>query len=44
MHTVKMGEVDDAARKAANILTQRLERLFGKESRHKHDARPDKVM
>lgn len=36
--------VDDAARKAANTLAQRLERYFGKESRHSHDPRPDKVM
>ena len=36
--------VDDAARKAANTLAQRLGRHFGKAERHKHDARPDKVM
>ena len=36
--------VDDAARKAANTLAQRLTRHFGKQSRHSHDARPDKVM
>ena len=40
----KADKVDDAARKAANTLAQRLERLFGKEAKHKHDARPDKVM
>ena len=40
----KADKVDDAARKAANTLAQRLERIFGKESKHKHDARPDKVM
>lgn len=37
-------KIDDAARKAANTLAQRLERLFGKEHRHDHDPRPDKVM
>lgn len=37
-------KVDDAARKAANTLAQRLERHFGKETKHKHDARPDKVL
>ena len=36
--------VDDAARAAANTLAQRLNRHFGKAERHKHDARPDKVM
>lgn len=40
----KADKVDDAARKAANTLVQRLERLFGKEARHQHDPRPDKVM
>lgn len=40
----KSDKVDDAARKAANTLAQRLERLFGKEARHSHDPRPDKVM
>lgn len=40
----KADKVDDAARKAANTLAQRLERHFGKESRHNHDPRPDKVM
>ncbi|KEO92181.1 ribosomal protein L11 methyltransferase [Erythrobacter longus] len=42
--TGKADKVDDAARKAANTLAQRLERLFGKEERHKHEPRPDKVM
>ena len=37
-------KVDDAARKAASTLAQRLERHFGKEERHKHDARPDKAL
>ncbi len=36
--------VDDAARKAAATLAQRLNRHFGKSEKHKHDARPDKVM
>ncbi|EDL49225.1 HPF/RaiA family ribosome-associated protein [Erythrobacter sp. SD-21] len=36
--------VDDAANKAANTLAQRLTRHFGKENRHGHDPRPDKVM
>ena len=40
----KADKVDDAARKAANTLVQRLERVFGKEARHSHDARPDKVL
>ena len=42
--TGKADKVDDAARKAANTLAQRLERIFGKEARHQHDPRPDKVM
>jgi ribosome-associated translation inhibitor RaiA len=42
--TGKADKVDDAARKAANTLAQRLERMFGKEARHQHDPRPDKVM
>ncbi|WP_108788512.1 HPF/RaiA family ribosome-associated protein [Erythrobacter sp. Alg231-14] len=37
-------KVDDAARKAANTMAQRLERVFGKEEKHKHEPRPDKVM
>ena len=36
--------VDAAARKAASTMAQRLTRLFGKESKHRHDARPEKVM
>ena len=35
--------VDDAARKAAITLAQRLERHFGKGSRHGHDPRPEKT-
>ena len=42
--TAHANKVDDAARKAAATLAQRLERHFGKESKHKHDPRPDKVM
>lgn len=41
--TGKASKVDDAARKAANILAQRLERHFGKEARHGHDPRPEKA-
>ncbi|PIW54546.1 MAG: hypothetical protein COW16_10895 [Sphingomonadales bacterium CG12_big_fil_rev_8_21_14_0_65_65_10] len=36
--------VDDAARKAAATLAQRLDRFFGKESKHRHEPRPDKVL
>ncbi len=42
--TEHAGKVDDAARKAAATLSQRLERHFGKESKHSHDPRPDKVL
>lgn len=42
--TEHASKVDDAARKAANTMAQRLERIFGKEAKHKHDARPDKVI
>lgn len=42
--TEHASKVDDAARKAANTMAQRLERVLGKEARHKHDARPDKVL
>ncbi|MDG5746706.1 HPF/RaiA family ribosome-associated protein [Qipengyuania sp. XHP0207] len=42
--TAKASKVDDAARMAANTLAQRLERNFGKEAKHSHDPRPDKVM
>lgn len=38
------GKVDDAARKAASTLAQRLERHFGKSEKHRHEARPDKVL
>ena len=36
--------VDDAARNAASTLTQRLERHFGKEAKHGHDPRPEKIL
>lgn len=42
--TGKADKVDDAARKAANTMAQRLERLFGKAEKGKHEPRPDKVM
>ena len=42
--TAHAGKVDDAARKAANVLSERLERHFGKGDKHKHDPRPDKGM
>ncbi len=42
--TEHAAEVDDAARRAAGTLAQRLERHFGKGERHKHDARPDKTI
>ncbi|MEE4206979.1 MAG: HPF/RaiA family ribosome-associated protein [Erythrobacter sp.] len=42
--TAKADKVDDAARKAATTLAQRLERHFGKGEKHKHAARPDKVL
>lgn len=37
-------KIDATARKAAQTMVQRLERVLGKESRHQHDPRPDKVM
>lgn len=42
--TGKASDVDTAARRAANILAERLERNFGKAERHKHDTRPDKAL
>ncbi|MDC0886287.1 HPF/RaiA family ribosome-associated protein [Altererythrobacter sp.] len=42
--TGEASTVDNAARKAASTLAQRLERHFGKESKDKHAPRPDKVM
>jgi ribosome-associated translation inhibitor RaiA len=42
--TEHAADVDSAARRAASTMAQRLERVLGREARHKHDARPDKVM
>lgn len=42
--TAHAADVDTAARQAGNTLFERLDRHFGKESRHRHDPRPDKVM
>lgn len=42
--TEHASKVDDAARKAASTLAQRLERTFGKEQRHAHDPRPEKIL
>lgn len=37
-------KVDDAARKAASTLAQRLDRVLGKSAKHDKEPRPDKVM
>ncbi|MXO97252.1 HPF/RaiA family ribosome-associated protein [Erythrobacter aquimaris] len=42
--TEHASKVDDAASKAARTLAQRLERHFGKATRHGHDPRPEKVL
>lgn len=42
--TEHAADVDAAARKAASTMAQRLERVLGREAKHKHDARPDKVL
>ncbi len=42
--TEHAADVDTAARRAANTMAQRLESVLGKEMRHKHDPRPDKVI
>ncbi len=42
--TEHASKVDDAARKAANTMAQRLERVLGKAEKHKHDPRPEKMM
>jgi ribosome-associated translation inhibitor RaiA len=42
--TEHAAKVDDAARKAANTLAQRLERFFGRNHRHDHDPRPEKAL
>jgi len=40
--TGKASDVDAAARIAANTMTERLERIFGKAERHRRDPSPDK--
>jgi ribosome-associated translation inhibitor RaiA len=42
--TGKAADVDSAARIAANTMAERLERIFGKAERHRHDPSPDKVI
>jgi len=42
--TGKASDVDTAARQAASTLAERLDRHFGKEARHQHAPRPDKIM
>lgn len=42
--TENASTVDDAARKAATTLAQRLERFFGRNQRHSHDLRPEKQL
>ncbi|MCR9179384.1 HPF/RaiA family ribosome-associated protein [Erythrobacter sanguineus] len=42
--TGKAAEVDAAARIAANTMAERLERVFGKAERHRHDPSPDKAI
>ncbi|ANU07269.1 HPF/RaiA family ribosome-associated protein [Paraurantiacibacter namhicola] len=42
--TSHAAQVDDAARKAASTLAQRLERHFGKGDKNRHEPRIDKVM
>ncbi|MEO1920942.1 MAG: HPF/RaiA family ribosome-associated protein [Sphingomonadaceae bacterium] len=42
--TEHAARVDDAARKAAATLAQRLDRHFGKSDRNNHAPRPDKVL
>ncbi len=42
--TEHAAKVDDAARKAAATLAQRLDRHFGKSDRNNHAPRPDKVL
>ncbi|MEE4152763.1 MAG: HPF/RaiA family ribosome-associated protein [Erythrobacter sp.] len=42
--TAHASTVDDAARRAASTLAERLERHFGKGDKHRHEPRPDKVM
>lgn len=40
--TGKAADVDAAARMAASTMAERLERIFGKAERHRHDPSPDK--
>lgn len=40
--TGKAADVDAAARIAASTMAERLERVFGKADRHRHDPSPDK--
>ena len=40
--TGKAADVDAAARIAAGTMAERLERVFGKAERHRHDPSPDK--
>ena len=42
--TAHGSKVDDAARKAGNTLSERLERHFGKSEKHRHEPRPDKAI
>ncbi|WP_296722188.1 HPF/RaiA family ribosome-associated protein [Erythrobacter sp.] len=42
--TGKAPDVDGAARIAANTMAERLERVFGKAERHRHDPSPDKTI
>jgi len=42
--TGKAADVDAAARIAASTLAERLERIFGKAERHRHDPSPDKLI
>ncbi len=42
--TGKAADVDAAARIAAGTMAERLERVFGKAERHRHDPSPDKMM
>ncbi|QQN74602.1 MULTISPECIES: HPF/RaiA family ribosome-associated protein [Croceicoccus] len=41
--TAHAATVDDAARKAASTLAQRLQSHFGKSERHSRDRRPEKT-
>lgn len=42
--TGKAADVDAAARIAAGAMAERLERVFGKADRHRHDPSPDKQL